>query len=278
MPSQANLGQGSNGPALVYALGTIGYDFGSEAQQDSLAQAMTGATTPTDASGLLSYLETNPYEATAVIWTLNQDGTPIYAIQPAGPFANVAYERLREFLGDQVKEGIERVSVPGYLAGSVRLMSGQVVPVVVPEPRGMFSWHTSTLVSTALGEAPKAAEEKKNYEERQAGIYNFLERVYYELRNLGLTPQERAVNYAATNAFQVSQVFASAVREELALGNISVERSPICRPGSDCWDVKLTFFAPRNRLERANQVFRIAVDVSSVVPATVGAVRSWAEY
>jgi cyanobactin maturation PatA/PatG family protease len=278
LPSQAGGESSSSGPALVYALGTVGYDFGSEAQQDSLAQAMGEGANPNDAAQLLAYLDNNPHEATAVLWTLNQEGTPIYAIQPAGPFASVAYERLREFLRDQTEEAIERVSLPGYLAGSVRLLSGQVVPVVVPEPRGMFSWRTPNLVNAVLGEAPRRARDRAEYEQKQAGIHNFLERVYYELRNLGLTPQERAVNYAATNAFQVNQVFAAAVREELALANIAVERSPICRPGSDCWDVKLTFFAPRNRLERAKQVFRMAVDVSSVVPATVGSVRSWAEY
>ena len=39
-----------------------------------------------------------------------------------------------------------------------------------------------------------------------ASVENFLNRVYYEFRNLGVTPQERALNYSATNAFQVSQV------------------------------------------------------------------------
>ena len=39
-------------------------------------------------------------------------------------------------------------------------------------------------------------------------ILNFLNRVYYELRNLGIAPQERAINFAATNAFQTRQAFA----------------------------------------------------------------------
>jgi len=277
MPSDAHGAQGEAG-ALVYALGTIGYDFGTEAQQNSVAQAIGGREILGDAGKFLAYLAEQPQEATSAIWTLNQDGTAIYAIQPAGPFAAMGYERLREFMGDQLKEGVERVSVPGYLAGSVQLQSGQMVPVVVPELRGMYSWRSANLVRSVLGAAPKSAEEKRAYEQRERGIQNFLERVYYELRNMGLAPQERAVNYAATNAFQVGQVFEAAVREELALAGIEVERSPIARPGSDCWDVKLTFFAPRNRLERANQVYRIAVDVSAVVPVAVGSIRSWATY
>lgn len=278
MPSQANSAEKREGPALVYALGTIGYDFGNQSQQDSLTRSMPNGANPNDPLQLLAMLEASPHEATALIWTLEQEGTPIYALQPGGPYATVAYERLREFLGDQVREGVDRVSLPGYLVGRAQLSTGQVVPVVVPEPRGMFSWRTPNLVNAVLGEAPKKADEKAAFDKRAMDVHNFLERVYYELRNLGVTPQERAVNFAATNAFQVSQVFESAAREELALRGIEVVRSPISRPGSDTWDVQLTFFSPRDRLGRANQVFRISVDVRSVVPITVGPVRSWASY
>ena len=61
------------------------------------------------------------------------------------------------------------------------------------------------------------------------------------------------------------------------LESIGVERSPICRPGSDCWDVKLTFFDPTKR-EGQRQASRLTIDVSEVVPVMVGTVRSWTEY
>jgi hypothetical protein len=86
------------------------------------------------------------------------------------------------------------------------------------------------------------------------------------------------MNYAATNAFQVARVFESAIGEALELDGIAVEPSPICRPGSDCWDVKLTFFDPTKRLQRARKVYRFTIDVSDVVPVTVGVVRSWSVY
>ena len=73
----------------------------------------------------------------------------------------------------------------------------------------------------------------------------------------------------------VVNVFESALREEMELDIIEVERSPICRPDSDCWDVKLTFFDPRRQFERARRVYRFTVDVSDVCPVTVGKVRSW---
>ncbi|MCP4549327.1 MAG: peptidase S8, partial [bacterium] len=62
------------------------------------------------------------------------------------------------------------------------------------------------------------------------------------------------------------------------LDQIDVERSPICRPESDCWDVKLTFFNPTKRIEQARVVYRFTIDVSDVVPVTVGPVRHWHVY
>jgi hypothetical protein len=75
---------------------------------------------------MLAHLKKNPHKAADIVWTLQLDGTPIYAIEPAGPFAATIYERLRTFLNDAIKEGVERVSVPGVINGKVALMSGQV--------------------------------------------------------------------------------------------------------------------------------------------------------
>jgi cyanobactin maturation PatA/PatG family protease len=226
----------------------------------------------------LAYLENNPWDAAAILWTLSLDATPIYAIQPQGPFASDVYQRLRQFLREQLREGVERVSIPGIIVGSVRLMSGQAVPVVQPAIRGMYSWTTTALSEAILGSPPPESPEEREreaYAQRAQAVNNFLERVYYELRNLGMTPQERAINFAATNAFNVEKVIEAAIREEMDLDIIEVERSPLCRPDSDCWDVKLTFFNPGKVFEQAKKVYRFTVDVSDVVPVTVGRVRSW---
>jgi cyanobactin maturation PatA/PatG family protease len=265
-------------PALVYALGELGYDFGTQARRDSFIQA--GLANPDDATQALAFLTSNPAFASALIWTLSQDATPIYAVLPAGPFAAQSYERLREFLNDQLTAAVERVSVPGVTAGTAALLSGQVVPLIVPEFRGLYSWSSRRLVEAVAGAPPKAkdAEGLKAHEKKSQDIGNFLQRVYYEFRNLGLAPQERAMNYAGTNAFQAERVFEMAIASELVLDSIDVDRSPICRPGSDCWDVKLTFFNPSRRLEHARRVYRFTVDVSDVVPVTVGKVRHWDMY
>jgi cyanobactin maturation PatA/PatG family protease len=263
-------GCGGGKPALAYALGRIGYDFGSEARRDSFVQA--GLRNPYDAGELLAYLDANPWAAPDVTFTLEQDATPIYAVQSAGPYASQVYERLREVLRDQIAGAVETVSLPSYTGGAATLSNGQSVPVLWPNARGMYSWNRGALLAALVeNNAP-------DREQRTAAIGNFLERVSYELRNLGVDPRERALNYAATNAFQVARVYESAIRDSLSLGTIGVERSPICRPQSDCWDVLLTFFDPNQRLTRSRRVYRFTVDVSDVIPVTIGSVRHWDLY
>jgi len=270
--------QAAKSVELVFALGALGYDFGTEARRDSIFQHMATPANTYDSTQLLAYLEKNPWDAAAILWTLNLDATPIYAIEAHGAFANDVYKQLRNFLGEQTRGEVERISIPGYIGGSARLFNGQVVPVIWPELRGMYSWNTSALVEAVCGPplpAKSTKQEKNEHAQKAQSVANFLLRVYDELRNLGVTPQERAINYAATNVFQVGEIFSNALKEGMHLDIIGVERSPICRSESDCWDVKLTFFNPRKVLEQARKVYRFTVDVSDVVPVIVGSVRSW---
>ncbi len=226
----------------------------------------------------MAYLEENPWDATEIIWTLNLDATPIYAVQPQGPFASHACQKLCQFVKEQLTEGVERSSHPGWIVGSARLFTGQVVPVIHPVLRGMYSWTIRALVEAVCGKSAGANASKSAkdaYAQKAQAVENFLKRVYDELRNLGLTPQERAMNYSATNALLVAEVFKDAIKEQMDLDSIEVERSPICRPYSDCWDAKLTFFDPKKVLERARKVYRFCCDVSDPVPCMVGEVRSW---
>jgi cyanobactin maturation PatA/PatG family protease len=281
--AQCSCGGGTQKPALVYALGKLGYDFGSEARRDSFAQAMRKADYPNAdprnpnpliPDQLLGYLEKYSYDASSLIWTLNLDATPIYAIQPTGPFAVDAYQRIREFLGAQLHEGVELVSIPGVIAGSVRLQSGMVVPVVIPAVRGMYSWATKALVEHVLGDRPSGEDEQATYDKLASGLTDFLNLIYYGLRNLGLTAEERALNYSATNAAQITEVIRSATHDELDFGIPTVKKSPVCRPDSDCFDVELPFFDPRNT-NVADRIYRFTVDVSDIIPVSIGEMRSW---
>jgi hypothetical protein len=281
--------QGANGaPQLVYVIGQIGYDLVSEARLDSLAQKMAGVagnTTPErvaafQPAALLGYLEAHPWDAAAVEWTLSLDGTPIYAIRPQGPFAAETYLELRRFLRAQLEEGVERISVPGAQSGKATLLMGQVVPVIVPELRGMYSWTTTALLDAVVGPAPAAdapAEAKENHEQKKTDLRSFLDRVYHALRNLGIMPADRAVNFAATNAYSAAKAFEAVLKdkERLELDSINVVRSPICRPNSDCWDVEVYFFFPERQVQTVRRVHRFTVDVSDVVPVTVGPMHSW---
>ncbi len=210
--------------SLVYALGTLGYDFGSEARRDAFVQSMKDdRPNPDDPVQLLTHLENNPEYAESLIWTLNIEETPIYAIRPMGSFASKTYEQLREFLDAQQAKKVEKVSIPGVIVGKVKLLSGQVVPVIIPELRGMYCWREEAVVKTAvravLGSEFKSADDD-TLKAVHAGARNFLMRVYYEFMNLGRTPQERAMNFAGTNAFQVVDVFEQAVKERLTLDSI----------------------------------------------------------
>ena len=285
IPSQP---PGDIGGSLIYVIGTLGYDFGTEARRDSFKQLMPPVeiegtqipANPYDARQMVDYLEANLSEAKSLIWTLNMELTPIYALEPSGSFARDVYAAFQELLAGEVEaedseEYIERVSIPGRLTGrTVKLFSGQVVPVVEPmSPRGIYGWKVNTLVGSAL-EAVRAEQEAAEEAQMQRSLRSFLNRVYYDLRNLGQTSQDRALNFAATNAFQAAQAFADAVASGMELDSIVVQRSPFCRMDSDCWDVQLKFFDPENN-RRAKRVYRFTIDVSDLIPVTLGEVRSW---
>jgi subtilisin family serine protease len=264
---------------LVFALGEPGYDLVSEARRDSIRHHMDAGKSPEDPKDLLAYLTKNPWEAAAITWTLRIDQTVIYALTPSGPFATHVYDRLRGFLSDSIARKIDLISVPGRIVGQTTLFDNQVVPTIEPDLRELSSWLTEALIKAVAGPEPPAtatAEEKAKYKARVEAIHNFLARVYYELRNLGVTAAERAINYAATNAFNIGTVYHKAIQDEMELDTIEVERSPICRPHSNCWDVKLLFFDPEEPVQSARRVFRFTVDVSDIVPVMVGPVRSWA--
>lgn len=281
-PSDINLN------TLVYALGTLGYDFGSDARRDSFKQLMPGVAidntvvpaNPYDARQIVDYLADNPSEGKSLIWTLNLELTPIYAIEPKGAFARDVYGVLQELLSGQIQpednpEYIERVSIPGIISErTVKLFSGQVVPVIEPEnTRGLYGWKVNTLINAALDTIGTQVGETEEGNVRRT-LGGFLNRIYYDFRNLGTTSQDRALNFATTNAFQAATTFAQAVAEGMELDTISVEKSPFCRIDSDCWDVKLKFFDPENN-RRAKKVFRFTIDVSDIIPVTLGEVRTW---
>lgn len=272
----------------IYALGTLGYDFGTEARRDTFKQLMPVVSmdgvlipaNPYDASQMVNYLELSPAEGKSLIWTLNQELTPIYALEPTKAFANEIYATFQLMLAGQLQpkssdEYIERVSIPGMLTNrTVELFSGQVVPVVeLPNVQGMYGWQVNALVEAAITAVSPETSEPDSVRMRRS-LKSFLHRIYYDLRNLGQLDRDRALNFAATNTFQAASTFESAIVSGMELDSIEVEKSPFCRINSNCWDVKLKFLDPENS-SRAKKVFRFTLDVVNIMPVTLGEVRSW---
>lgn len=198
----------------------------------------------------------------------------MYAIIPNGAFAAETYAWLvREWQDADV----EFASIPGVVAGQVTLYDGQLVDAVIPDLRGMYSWQTKRYV-TALREARVKADPGLTVKKVEREIERFFGKVYFSIRNRGLSPQERAINAAATNAFNISPVIEQAGEEGLTLRDIGVERSPFNRPGSEYYDVMLTFFNPYEREAVAPLRARFTFDVSDTVPVPIGEPVLWHEY
>jgi cyanobactin maturation PatA/PatG family protease len=293
----------------VFAIGTVGFDFGTEARRDTFRQLMPVSESgdsppiqrepnPYDAFQLSDYLDSNPWDSTKVIWTMNLDLTPVYAIEAEVTYAEPVYELLRAVLRNQVlpefdANFVSRVSFPGVLTDrTVRLFSGQVVPVLVVQRRGLAAWNEQALVSAVVDaiDLPTVLDSigiddadaaRRRLEQK---VRQMLDKVYYELRNLGTSPQDRAINYMATNAFNYTETIAKGLLSgEVAdsdttvlysLESISAVKSPYCRIDSDCWDVRFTFFAPDND-RRARVVYQTTVDVSDELPVTLSPMRQY---
>jgi cyanobactin maturation PatA/PatG family protease len=237
-------------------------------------------------------------DADALMWTLTIDTIPIYAIKPLDVFGLGFYISLIMALWNQevspldpgsvagtarsmlettpASDGfppigsVTRVSFAGWVnsANTTRLLNGTVVPTLVTDWRGFYQWNLDTL----LGD-----RRTTTWPDGAAG---FLERIYNEFRNVGIAPQDRALNYSAMNAYNTKRIFASIVNSglKLRLDTLEVDRSTICRADSDCWDVTYRFFDPTQVLTQARRVYQYTIDVSDVVPVAVGVLRQWEVY
>lgn len=294
LPAGCACGNGTP-PEIAYALGTIQHAFAGQAAMDAAQQYMSlmdPPGKPTNSADVIRFIRGEPKSkgskqepddhgkweggieyARMFVWVLAQDETPLYALVPMpGSNPDRFYEKVVQVFEGQCdpKLLVERCSVPGFVKGEISISDGQLVlRTLHTETIGLFSWNTAQLVNAVASDNAEKKEE----------IRSFLDRLYYELSNAGITPSERALNYSGTNAFHIERVFEKVHKmADFELDQIQVEKSRLCRPHADCWDVKLIFFNPKRRTEEARKVYRFTVDVSSVLPVTVGPVRSWAMF
>jgi cyanobactin maturation PatA/PatG family protease len=204
------------------------------------------------------------------------------------PPVSHVYKMFRDALVGQVLPNdddnfVSRVSIPGVLTNrTVRLFSGQIVPVVEVKSRGIFTWHEKALVdaavSAALADPRVAGQDTMDEATLRQTVAALMDKVYYQFRNLGQAPADRALNFAGTNAFQLSSTIAQGLLSGLyvpgpqanfyALGGITVAKSLYDRIDSDCWDVSINFFDPEND-HRANVTYLFTIDVSDDYPVSL---------
>jgi cyanobactin maturation PatA/PatG family protease len=238
---------------------------------------------PYDVVQLVDYLDSRPSESTKLIWTLNLDLTPIYAVEAEPAYPEEVYGVLRQALRNGAlptdnEDYVARASIPGVLTNrTVQLFSGQIVPVVVAQARGLYVWKETALINEVIDALrPTHPNMDENYVRQLTRI--FLDKVYYECRNLGASSPDRALNFAATNAYQIGSAIARGITsgqfvpgsegELFALDSIDVTKSPYCRMDSDCWDVRIKFFSPEND-HRAKSVYQFTIDVSDEMPVSL---------
>ncbi|MFE3763605.1 hypothetical protein ACFXPI_17785, partial [Streptomyces sp. NPDC059104] len=338
---------------LVYAIGTIGFDYETEARRDSFRQQMPYVTVTIDGEEveqqpdpysprqLRSYLASAPWASDKVTWTLTLDGAPVYALeaeapvgmdwsepivspedaqrarqaathlerneastlsdlihQLASPPVSTVYRVFRDAIVGQALDPekeeeragyVSRVSVPGILTHRTkRLFNGQLVPVVEVKSRGLYTWNESALVDSVFDSVMRDAKIKHvsatHENEIRLTIRSFLDKIYYQFRNLGQTSADRALNYAGTNAFliggQIVQGILSAGQIPgskgglYSLDTITVTKSPYCRVGSDCQDVVVTLFDPEDD-RRARLSYLFTIDVSDELPVSLAPVHTF---
>ncbi len=309
---------------LVYVIGTLGYDFITDARRDYFVQqfhdmsqadefakfapdlGLTSDTIylPEDHRAMAAYMCKGPgprypnrpagrapEDVGSVCWVLYQENQPLYALRPLqtlslavlSEFADILYDQSRpETLPVDPRNKLgastvnprhsDRVSIAGRIIGDITLYNGQTVPTLDVSLRALYNWTTDLLLKDVLGSDvdPKSEE--------YLALKNFLDRIYYEVRNLGQAPSDRAINYLTTNIFQAREAFTGALKEHLELDSVYAEKSPLCRPKSDCWDVVMRFFDPRNRLQRALEEYRLTVDVNDISPVGIGSLRRWSRF
>jgi cyanobactin maturation PatA/PatG family protease len=258
-------GGGGQPPQMVYAIGSLWFDFGSEPRHDRFIQLFRGdVVRANNPDALITFLraDENIHHAAGLTFILMQEEIPLYAIQPAGPFAQQIYTEMLSALKSSIEPNgsDQRVSIPGFINGSTRLLNGMVVPVVYSDLRGMYTWRSQDLIdgTKAIATGPVDSD---------ADLLNFLDRVYYQFRNFGIAPED---------AYQAREVFDHAAALSLVLSTINVTKSPMCRPDSDCWDVNLVMIDDNPERAGVSWTYRYTVDVSDVIPVTVGRMRRWA--
>ncbi len=174
-----------------------------------------------------------------------------------------------------------KVAIAGTLANKeVTLANGQTVQVIHPDLRGMSTWNTLRLLRVALRfiAGPQDAAEADGW----GFVARITSRLYELTRNRGTSPEERAINWAAT-AFlqQVRPLLRSRIFRDLVGGTAGLKAGAVhdvqvrpasCQESGGEYDVEISLFSVESD-QRGLTVVSSTVDVSDVVPITLSQPR-----
>jgi hypothetical protein len=251
----------------MYAIRPSG-DF-SEAAYGELIDFLLGQE-GYDRSGLDIYYYDSPDGRQ--YWTADWD--PGYNIPGGAPPNYQAHNEkiLPTKLGRNLEKS-ERVSMPGVTGGRATLLNGEVLTEIIPNMRGTHSWSLDR-IHHEMEDAVKVGHDPN---EGMCCFEDLLQHLDEIVRNRGISAQERALNYAATH---VVNILPEVVRKNTDYSTFELDailapvRSSIGPPGSDCWEVAISFFDPKS-IQSARLVYSQAIDVSDVIPYRVEAPKQY---
>lgn len=277
-------------PTPVYALGEIGFTFTSESVKRSVeddlgSSANTGAFLQAMRSPAPRYGAMHPptdrlYYADALLWTLNINTVPAYVIRPEGLYARDAYQQLiRCMLTDQAQSSYPvRCALSGTTSGTMRLLNGTELPVVIPAGNGITIQPVAALLTNLIGRIPTAKAGSRKLLQLHAKtnhLLNTIEHLHTITANNGILAKERAINYALQQAIVTRTIFSATYTRNLSLHSIEAVSALHAPPGMTCFEVQLTFINPSDKSGEAATVFSFPIDVSHTTPVLTGTIKTW---
>lgn len=255
-------------PKMAFALGQLGFDIPSDVRRDQLVGeisrvGLSGA--PEDPVVLAALLDRAPYLASEVTWLVMREGSPLYAISIMGSMQAEVLRAFSSGVGEQVSGAIEEMSFPGVVTGAlVPLSTGESVPVLlINGPRGLYGWRRiDQLMRLPLHDAGRVQ------------LNAILSAIDDHEPNDGTHSHVRALNYLVTNPAQLAWSAGVTSSDGFIFDSLTVQRSTLNRPFSDCWDIDLLFRDPE-RPGRAKLCHRHSVDVGDALPVSIGQPRTW---
>ncbi|MEL6557088.1 MAG: S8 family serine peptidase [Bacteroidota bacterium] len=306
---------------LINAIGQPSYNLGTQNNQDTFTALMRTwyedlpkgklkdelTDSPHDHKSMAAFLlyrnsegYPNVFMGSQLIWLLNMNSTPIYAISPKlADFRSSIYLTLQQFLADNVgidssiysdytldissgkknpndplpkglfvegkdDDDVMRMVLPGYISGRTKLINGNFVESVTPVAYGLKDWTAKALVNSL----------NLKGEETTKQLISILNRLYVSTLNKGQSADDRALNYSLYNILELSNIIGEITKDKLQLSHYQVVPSKISRQNSIAREVRMIFFDPMNT-NKASTTYSMQVDVSGVTPVIIGETQKW---